>query len=95
MGLISMKNSRVLAVRAGKENNLTKEIRNWCLNTMTADALDETIFTVDEVAELSDEIKYFRRIEKIQELLNNQFVNLDESYMDRLIDEIYPEIFEC
>ena len=27
-------------------------------------------------------------------MIQNQFVNLDEAYLDRLIDEIYPEIFE-
>ena len=94
MGLISMKNSQILAVKAGKEENLTKEIRNWCLNNLSATKVDEELFTSEELEELSGEIKYFRRFEKIQEILNNQFLNLNEGYLDRLIDEVYPDIFE-
>lgn len=94
MGIISMKNSRILAVKAGKEENLTKEIKNWCLHNLSAKTLDEGLFTAEESIELSDEIKYFRRFERMQEMLNNQFIHLEEAYLDRLIDEVYPEIFE-
>jgi hypothetical protein len=93
MGVISMKNSRILAVRAGKEENLTNEIKNWCLANLSASLIDGEIFTDEEADELSDEIKYFRRFEKMQEMLNNQFLNLEEGYLDRLIVEVYPEIF--
>ncbi|MCL2052504.1 MAG: hypothetical protein FWG91_12370 [Lachnospiraceae bacterium] len=95
MGILSMKKSQVLAIRAGKEENLTKEIRGWCLNNLAAAKLDEELFSAEEMLELSDEIKYFRRFEKMQETLNQQFLNLDESYLDRLIDEVYQEIFEA
>ena len=27
-------------------------------------------------------------------MIGKQFVNLDEGYLDRLVDEIYPEIYE-
>ena len=94
MGLISMKNSQILAVKAGKEENLTKEIKKWCLNNFMPAQLDATIFTEDEVDVIGDEVKYFRRIEKMQEILGNQFLNLEEGYLDRLIDEVYPDIFE-
>lgn len=93
MGLISIKNSRVLAVKAGKENNLTKEIKNWCITNLSAEDIDAKIFAEHEHEELSDEVKYFYRFEKMQEMLNNQFVNLEEGYLDHLIDEVFPEIF--
>ena len=32
--------------------------------------------------------------EMMKELVNRQFMNLDESYLDRLMDELYPVIFE-
>jgi len=94
MGIISKKNSLDLAVRASKEGNVTKEIRNWCFNNLSASVIDEELFTADEVLELTEEIKYFRRFEKLQEVLNKQFLNLDEGYLDALIDEVYSEIFE-
>ena len=40
-----------------------------------------------------DELKYFRRFDKMKEMIQNQFMYLDEGYLDRLIDEIYPDIF--
>ncbi|MCL2254560.1 MAG: hypothetical protein FWC09_08965, partial [Lachnospiraceae bacterium] len=86
--------SQILAVKAGKEENLTKEIKKWCLNNFMPAQLDATIFTEDEVDVIGDEVKYFRRIEKMQEILGNQFLNLEEGYLDRLIDEVYPDIFE-
>ncbi|MCL2719631.1 MAG: hypothetical protein FWE14_12730 [Lachnospiraceae bacterium] len=94
MGIISMKKSQILAVKAGKEENLTKEIRSWCLNNLSASEIDKKLFSDEEILELSDEIKYFRRFEKMQLMLNNQFLNLNEGYLDRLIDEVYPEVFE-
>lgn len=93
MGLISMKNSKILAVKAGKEENLTKEIKNWIFSNMSAAVIDGKVFSELEAAEISDEIKYFRRFEIMLEMLNNQFVNLEEGYLDRMIDEVYPEIF--
>lgn len=95
MGVISMKNSRILARKAGKENNLTKEIKNWCMDNIEPSVLDETIFSPAEADSLNDEIKYFRRFDKIREILEKQFVNLEESYLERLIDEVYPELFEA
>lgn len=96
MGVVSMKNSRILAKRAGKENNLTKEITAWCLENIKADELDRMLFADSGAGageELSEEIKYFKRFDKIREMVEKQFVNLEEGYLDRLIDELYPEIF--
>lgn len=94
MGTISMKNSKVLAKKANKEQNLTKEIKKWCLQTIDKEKLDITIFSETEQEEFSDEIKYFKRFEKVKELVNSQFINLEEGYVDRFIDEIYQELFE-
>lgn len=94
MGVISMKNSRLLAKKAGKENNLTKEITAWCFDNIKVNELDRTIFTTAEDEGLSEEIKYFKRFDRIKEILAQQFVNLEEGYLERLIDEIYSELFE-
>lgn len=90
MGMISMKNSRILQKKAGTENNLTQEIRKWCNAQLSAEEIDSKL----ALEGLSEEVKYFQRFEKVKELIQNQFINLDEAYLDRLIDEIYPEVFE-
>lgn len=91
MGIISMKNYRILEKKAKTENNLTQEIRKWCLENITATKIDSE-FDGTEVVE--EELKYFGRVDRMKCLIQNQFMNLDEAYLERLIDEIYPEIFE-
>lgn len=91
MGVSSMKTSRILAKKAGKENHLTQEIRKWCSENVSREAVDSSLAPEQE---MSEEVKYFARFEKIKTLIQNQFMNLDEGYLDSLIDEIYPEIFE-
>ena len=90
MGVVSLKKSKVLAKRAKKENNLTKEIKKWCKEFMTAQEIDAQL-SLEE----TEEVKYFQRFDKMKEIIQNQFMYLDDGYLDRLIDEIYPEIFEA
>jgi len=91
MGIISLKNSRAFAKNADKENNLTREIRKWCMENIEKEKVDESLsFSGDT----SEELKYFSRIDCVKALIQEQFINLDEAYLDRLVDEMYPEIFE-
>ena len=90
MGVVSMKNSRVLKRRASKENKLTLEIKKWCVENMKKEQVDERC----GLAGQPEELKYFQRFDYMKKGIEKQFVNLDEGYLDRLIEEIYPEIFE-
>ena len=91
MGAVSLRSSKILAKKAKKENNLTQQIMKWCTDNMSREVIDESL--VFESGD-ADEMKYFQRFEKMKELVGNQFINLDEAYLDRLMDEIYPTIFE-
>lgn len=90
MGIVSLRNSKILKKKAGKENNLTREIKRWCRDTFEKEEVDEKL----QVGSLPEELKYFQRFEYMKKTIKNQFMNLDEAYLDRLIEEIYPEIFE-
>ncbi len=90
MGAVSMKNARIFKKKAGKENNLTREIKKWCGENFKKEEIDKALGLSGE----SMELKYFQRFEYIKKAIGKQFVNLDEGYVDRLIEEIYPEIFE-
>lgn len=90
MGIVSLKNSRVLTKKAYKENNLTIEIKKWCVTYMDKDSIDREL----EISDQQEELKYFHRIDYMKQLISRQFMNLDEAYLDRLIEEVYPEIFE-
>ncbi|MGN0377770.1 MAG: hypothetical protein ACI4ED_09050 [Suilimivivens sp.] len=91
MGFVSLRNYKILIRKAGKENNLTSEIKKWCAESLSADYIDSNLAFSEDTTE---ELKYFARFDKIKSIIQSQFMNLDEAYLDRLIDEIYPEIFE-
>lgn len=90
MGVVSLRNSRILFKKASKENNLTTEIKKWCVNNLLMQEIDQKL----ELKDQPEELKYFQRAAYMRMMINKQFMNLDESYLDRLIDEVYPEIFE-
>lgn len=90
MGAISMKNSKVLKRKASKENELTMEIKKWCVANIRMNQVDESL----KIADQTEELKYFQRFDYMKGVIQKQFVNLDESYLERLIEEVYPEIFE-
>ena len=93
MGIVSMRNSKVLMKKAKTENNLTAEIKKWCMENLSAEQINQIqLEEIDEI-EAREELKYFYRTAILKELICNQFMNLDEGYVDRLIDELYPELF--
>lgn len=91
LGYTSLRNAKVLAGEARKEDNLTLEIKKWCRGCIFPDYIDKELDFQEDTAE---ELKYFTRSEKIKDMIMEQFMNLDEDYLDHLVDEIYPEIFE-
>ncbi len=91
MGVVSMKSYRIFAQKAVDEGNITNAMETWCKENLQADVLDtELAFDTD----ISDEEKYFKRVALLKHKISNQFVNLDEAFLDNFIDEIYAEIFE-
>lgn len=90
MGIISVRNFKVFKKRAVKENNLTEEIRRWLLENVDPDAVDREL----SIEALPDEIKYFQRFDHVKNTLQKKFVNLDEAYVERLVEEMYEQLFE-
>ncbi len=90
MGAISMRNSKIFKKKAGKENNLTIEIKKWCISNLKEEEIDSLLDLSGE----QEELKYFQRIDYVKKAIQKQFVNLDEAYLDRLVEEVYTEIFQ-
>lgn len=91
MGVVSLRNFKLLKKRAVKENNLTDEIQKWCLQNLQKETIDE-VSGLD--ASVPEELKYFQRFEFVKNEIQKQFMNLDESYVERIVEEMYPELFE-
>lgn len=92
MGLFSIKSYKILVLKAESESNLTCEIKKWCEKSLTAELIDEGLFTEEDNA--GEEISYFKRTEKMKQMISHQFMNLDESFLDSFVDDYYPIIFE-
>ena len=90
MGIVSLKNSKILTKKAHKENNLTAEIKKWCIDNLKEKEIDQLL----SLEQQSLELKYFQRFDYMKKAIQKQFMNLDESYLDRLIEEVYADIFE-
>ena len=91
MGVISIKDARIFAGKAESENSLKSAIRQWYRENLTKLSVDEEI---ENAEDLSEELLYFKRVDKLKEKLNRQFVNLDQPFLEHFIDEeIYDELF--
>lgn len=91
MGVVSMKSSKVLEKKAESEDNLTNEMKKWCEGNLTAAIVEKDL--VYEEGD-TEEIKYFKRVEKMKQMISYQFMNLDEAFLDAFIEDYYPGVFE-
>lgn len=90
MGVSSLKSSKRLEKEAVSENMLTEELKAWCRENLTA----ETIAAKIPEADIGEGELYFKRIAVMRDKITGQFMNLEESYLDNFIEELYPAIFE-
>ncbi len=94
MGFVSMKNARVFAKKAESENSLRKTLEKWCREQLKAEDIDAELTKENDFETIPDEILYFKRYEKLKARLNHQFLNLDQAFLDNLIDEtVYEMVF--
>lgn len=89
-GGISMKNAKLLEKKAVSENTLRESLHEWCRENLNAQMIDDTV----GVQGVEEEVLYFRRLSYIKGRLNHQFMNLDQGFLDKFIDDyVYDEIF--
>lgn len=95
IGLYSMKSAKVYKKEALSESSLKEEILGWCRKNLTCMDVDAAAFAEDasDMEALSEEEKYFKRTEAVRELIGQKFLNIEEGFLDALIDEFYPELF--
>ncbi len=84
VGFSSYSSAKKVETEIEEENRVTDAINHWLSKNITADLLNS--YTNSEDAE---EIKFFHKLEKMKEMINAQFGELDESYLDRLVEEFY------
>lgn len=90
VGVRSMSSAKRYKKEAATESSLKDEIMNWCRESIRAEEIDAQI----SEGNLSEEEKYFRRTELIKGRISEKFLNIEEGFLDHLVDEFYPELFE-
>lgn len=95
VGWYSMRSARAYKKEALSENSLRAEIMSWCRGNLTAEEIDAAILEdiLEETLPESEEEKYFKRTEFIRNQIGQRFINIEEGFLDSLIDEFYPEVF--
>ncbi len=94
MGFVSMSNAKKYHEKALTEKDLTVDITNFCDANLTKDTIDDGLFSEQDEEDLNEELKYFKRFEKMKTLISENFLNLDEGYLDRFVDDYYSKIFD-
>lgn len=89
-GVVSMRNSKILLVKAKSEDSLLSELTKWCENNLSVEMLDAELFT----EEAGEEQKYFMRTDRMKAIISNKFMNLDEAFLEHFVDEYYQKLFE-
>ncbi len=89
LGFISLKKSSRFEKAAKEEDNLTDRINEFI--TLNVDNWDMSITVYDG---LSDEEKYFNRCAYIADKINEEFGQQSEGYIDFILEQIYPKIYE-
>lgn len=91
MGGISMKNARIFAKKAESENSLQNTLLAWCRENLTAENIGAEI---ESTRDDTEETLYFKRCDYIKGRMNHQFMNLDQAFLEHLIDEkVYEMVF--
>lgn len=90
-GIVSMKNAVFFERKAESENSVRDTMLKWCRENLTAEGIDGQI---EQGGDETEEALYFKRFEYIRAKLNYQFVNLDQGFLDKFIDDcVYDTIF--
>ena len=91
MGVVSMRNAKLLEKKAESENSLVDTLLKWSEENQTAEKIDAQI---ENAADTPEEALYYKRFEVIRSQMNHQFMNLDQQMLENLIDtKIYEQIF--
>ncbi len=75
---------------ADSEDDLEDKINKWADYELKVEDL-----TADETDDTPEEVKFFARTEKLRNLLNERFPNLEESFAEHIVEDLYDRIFGC
>lgn len=84
-GIVSLKSAGKIKSEIKSEEDFTSSVISYITDTYTKDSIDEHFSSTDE-ANL-----YFEREAFIKKAISDKFGELDEAYLDKLIEDIYQQ----
>lgn len=88
VGITSLKKASQVSLEIDAENAQTKAVNDWLYENVRKYDLNKIL---DREAFEHDEAYYLKLIDKIKELLKNEFKELDDNYMESIIEDYYDE----
>ena len=92
MGIRSFIDAKKANAVSKEEEETDNEIMDWFAFNYNADSIDEDLDL--KADELEEEIKYFSRVAYMKEKITGQYPELEPSYLDNLVEEIYLKTYE-
>ncbi len=86
IGIRSFLQLKTLDSQADSERQLEDEIRSWFVDTFDA-------ASIDSLTDPSDDNLYFGRYAVMTEKISEKYPSLEETFLDHLIEELYPVLF--
>lgn len=89
-GIYSFKNAKYYVQKAAEEEELKKEILDWCTSNINPKMVDTLMKITDEPSEAV----YLKRFVCIRAIVADKFPNQDDNFVDNLIeDSIFDAVF--
>ena len=61
---------------------------------LNAEQIDAGLFDDTTGQTIAEEQKYFKRSDRMKTIISDNFMNLDEAFLEHFVDEYYQELFE-
>ncbi|WP_026494739.1 hypothetical protein [Butyrivibrio sp. WCD3002] len=95
MGILSVRTYKIFSVKAKEEDNVLRQIKDWCESELSKEVIEEDIASVDEEESVfsGEGTMYFKRCEYIKSRIRRQYMNLNEDMLDSFVDEYYTQVY--
>lgn len=93
IGIFSFKESKKYESDAKEENEVSARLKEWFKASYSKNAIEDYIEVSISEGD-TEEIKYFKRTQAMRNLIKEQYDELQPAFLERLIEELYQEIYE-
>lgn len=90
MGIKSLKKAKTVRNMISSEENTTSEIIDFFTENYDSEQIDNEI----DASSLSEGEAYYKRYDFIKSTIQSNFENIDDSFAEHLVEEVYQNIYE-